>query len=77
MKSLAKEPRLFTIEDVIAEYEERNIEELAVILDTGGDELPSSVPTRFKHYDEYERCDLALSRLVIEALTSPTLRHEV
>lgn len=77
MKNLIKEPHSFTTEMFITEYEVRNADKPAVIDDTRGVELPSSVLSRFKFYDEYEKCDLALSRLTIEALISPTLRDKV
>ena len=77
MKNIVKEPHSFTIEEVITEYEVRNADEPAAINDTNGVELPSSILSRFKCYDEYEKCDLALSRLAIEALISPTLRDKV
>ena len=77
MKNLVDEPHSFTLDEVIAEYESRMADEPFPIKDQNGDELPSSIIARFKCYDEYELCDLALSRLAIEALISSTLRDKI
>jgi len=51
--------------------------EPAPVLDSSGDEIDVSIATRFKCYDIYEQCDVALSRLVIEGLTYPDLRAQL
>ena len=49
--------------------------------DTSGNdttvESPESISSRLRAYDEYEKYDIAFSRLVIEALISPAYRETV
>ena len=51
--------------------------EPAVVLDSSNIETDISKLARFKCYDIYEKCDIALSRLTIESLTHPDLRVQV
>ena len=51
-----------------AEYKSRIAYEPSPIMDKEGDGRPSSIISRFKCYDGYKLCDLALSRLSIESI---------
>ena len=73
---LVNEPRSFTLQELIAEYESRNIDEPSPILDSNSFERPSSDFDRVKYYDEYEKCDVFLFCLTIEILISTTLRDK-
>ena len=77
MKSLVDEPHSFILAEVIAEYELCMVYQPSPIKDKVGDEHPSSSISRFKCYDEYELCVLALSRLPFEVLISSTLRDKI
>ena len=72
MKNNFKKPRSFTLERVITKYKAHNVDEPAIVNDTNGTELPSSVLSRFEYYDKYEQYNLDLSRFAIEALISPS-----
>ena len=76
MKYLPEEPHSFTLEQVLTEHTSRLVEPIALD-DASGSETAESKLARFKCYDIYEQCDLALSRLAIEALTHPDLRAQV
>ena len=52
-------------------------DEHAIVNYINGVELPSSVLSRFKCSDEYEKCDLTLLYLTTEALISPILWDKV
>ena len=77
MKSLVDEPHSFTLAEVIVEYESIIADELYPIIDKDGGDHPSSDIYWFKYNDEYKLCNLALSRLAVEALISPTLRDKI
>ena len=76
MKYLPEDPHTFALPLVLDKHKSRLIEP-AQALDSAGDETASSTVARFKCYDDYERCDLSLSRLTIEVLVHPGLRSEV
>ena len=76
MKYLPEEPHSFTLEEVLTEHKSRLVEPDEV-LDSSNNETDASKFARFKCYDIYELCDLALSRLAIESLTHPDLRAQV
>ena len=48
-----------------------------MVVDSGGDETPTSVINRFKCYDDFELDDVGLSRLAVEALLSVSLREKL
>ena len=82
MISVVTDSHLVTLEAVIQEHKDRLNDPLPVFsravdgsLTTT--ELASSTSARFRCYDEYERNDIALSRLAVECLISETLRGEV
>ena len=77
MKILVKDPHLFTVEEVIIEYEMRNADKSTIINDTDEAKLPPSVRLVFKYYYEYKKYDLALSHLTIEGLVIPVLRDNI
>ena len=77
MKNLGRDPHSFTIQEVIIECKVHNADEPAIVDDTNGVEIPPPILSRFKYYDEYEICHLALSRLAIGESISPTLREKV
>ena len=82
MISVVTDSHLVTLEAVIKEYKDRLTEpppvySRAVDGSITTIELASSTSARFRSYDEYERNDIALSRLAVECLISETLRGEV
>ena len=76
MHHLADDYHMFTLEDIIAEHDSR-LDEPATILDGNGVETKESILAKFRCYDEWEICDVALSRLMVESLVSPGLRQKV
>lgn len=76
MKYLPKESHSFTLEEVQAGHEGRMVEP-SPALDSSNNETDVSKLARFRCYDIYEMCDIALSRLTIEGLTHPDLRAQV
>ena len=82
MHSLVQDCHLFDLKGVIAELNSRMQMPSAVfLLDVDGNdtttETPESISARLRAYDEYEKYDIAFSRLVIEALISHTYRETV
>ena len=77
MKFLVTSSHLFTLEDVLDEHASRLEDEPQAIVDANGTETRDSVLARFKKYDDFERCDLSLSRLVVENLVGPELRQKI
>ena len=78
MLSLAENSHKFTVDDVIAEYEARVQPEALPLLDSVSHmETASSVVNRYRSYDDFERGDLALSRLAMESLVTPAFRTTV
>ena len=67
-KTLLDGAHLFEIDTVLAEYESRILTHTPVIDPTTNAEMPESIFAGQRAYDEYEKCDIALSRLVIESL---------
>ena len=82
MHSLVQDCHLFDLKGVIYEFNSRMESPSPKFLQDlhGNDsavESPESISSRLRGYDEYERYDIAFSRLVIEALISPTYRETV
>ena len=77
MKNLIDELHSLTLTEVIVVYESHIADEPSPIIDKYGDDHPDSIITRFKCHDDYELCNIALSRLVIEALISSTLINKI
>ncbi len=76
MRSLIKESHAFTVEESIAEYEDRLIRPIAVF-DQNNIETVESSAARFKNYDDYEINDLLLSRMVVESLLTAAFREKL
>ena len=75
MLPLAENSHKFTVDEVISEYEDRVQPEATPFLDPLSNlETESSIVIRYKSYDEFERGDLALSRLAMESLVAPAFR---
>ena len=55
----------------------RNKNDFTAVNDIHRVKFPSSALSKFKYYDEYEKCHLALLSLVIESLVSSMLRDEL
>ena len=82
MRSLVQDSHLFDLKGVIIEFDSRMESPVPLFLqDSQGNdtdvESPESVSSRLRAYDDYEKYDIAFSRLVIEALISPTYRETV
>ena len=82
MHSLVQDCHLFDLKGVIAEFNSRMKSPSAEFLqDVIGNntttESTKSVSSRLRAYDEFDKYDIALSRLVIEALISHTYRETV
>ena len=77
MLDLSEEYHMFTLEELLAEYNTRLICPPPVYDPLSGNETPESIAARHRSYDEYELCDIALSRLAVESLVSPVLRQRV
>ena len=82
MHSLVQDCRLFDLKGVVSEFNSRMKSPSAEFLqDLNEDdttiESPESISSRLRSYGEYEKYDIAFSRLVIEALISPTHRETV
>ena len=76
MQYLPEDPHTFTLEAVMAEHKSRLVEP-AEVKDTNNVETPASILARFRTYDEYEKCDISLSKLAIESLVHSELRAEI
>ena len=82
MQSLVQDSHLFDLKGVISEFDSRMESPVPLFLqDSQGNdtdiESPESISSRLRAYDEYEKYDIAFSRLVIEALIFPTYRETV
>ena len=77
MMTLEDDPHSFSLDQVLNEFNSRNIEEPPLVVNTNGIESAESIIQRFKCYDDYEAYDLNLSRLVIETLVHPVLRETI
>ena len=80
MRSLVQDSHLFDLKGVISEFDSRMESPVPLFLqDSQGKdtdvESPESISSRLRAYDDYEKYDIAFSRLVIEALISPTYRE--
>ena len=80
MHSLVEDAHLFILLNVRDEYDARLVRQNPVFeLDSSGvetmKESRSSIRARTKAYDEYERYDIALSRLIVESIISPSYRE--
>ena len=80
--NLTKNAHLFSLESVITENGTRIVTPNSIfVLDKHGNnttvETIESIHTRFKAYGLYETYDLALSRLLVESLVSPTYRETI
>ena len=82
MHSLVEDAHLFSMSQVRDEYDTRMVRPSAVFeIDFTGaltaTETSTSKLIRKKAYDEYERYDIALSRLIVESLLSPSYRETI
>jgi hypothetical protein len=77
MVCLTDHPHSFSLDQVMKEFNDRNVPEPAPILDGSNNETDESIVNRFKCYDDYESYDISLSRLVLETLTHPVLRETI
>jgi hypothetical protein len=75
MTDVISDHHLFTIDAVTAEYESRQVEPIPVLV--AAVETPECIQARFRTYDEYEKLDIAFSRLLVEYLVSPDFRDKV
>ena len=73
---LLDESHLFTVAQVIENYNMRMLEPPA-LYDSEGDETVASIKRRHIAYDEYEHWDIGTSRLAVESLVSPALLDRV
>ena len=76
MKYLAEEPHLFTIEQVMNEHASR-LTQPAPEFDDNDDETVTSISSRFRCYDKYEKFDISLSRRVLETLLSQDIKATI
>ena len=76
MHPLVENAHMFELAQIIAEHDSR-LQSPAAIFDASNVETPESTTARFRTYNEYERYNVALSRLVVEALISPSFRETI
>ena len=80
MVYLLDEAQNFTLKEVTDEFNSRMIEPAPqYVTDSSGTqtETVASVQARYRAYDEFEKGDIGLSRLVVESQISPTIREQV
>ena len=76
MTYLAEEPHLFTIEQVMDEHASR-LNQPAPEVDDNDIETVTSISSRFRCYDKFEKFDISLSRRVLETLLSQDIKATI
>ena len=77
MLSLLDHAHSFSLQDVIAEFQDRSRTPKTEFEPDLITETKLSIASRLKSYDEYEQYDFALSRLVVESIVTTSFRRKV
>ena len=82
MHSLVEDAHIFSMSQVRDEYDTRMVQPSAIFeIDSTGaittTETSTSKLIRKKAYDKYERYDIAILRLIVESLLSPSYRETI
>lgn len=82
MRGLVQDSYLFDLKGVIFEFNSIMVSPVLLLLQDPQEndtevESPESISLRLRAYDEYEKYNIAFSRLVIEGLISLTYREIV